>query len=308
MPSRSIVFVHAHPDDESINNGATMARYVADGVHVTLVTCTRGDEGEVIPDDLAHLASDREDDLGEHRIGELSAAMAALGVTDFLRLGGDGRYRDSGMAYDEGRNAIAREVNADHSFWRSDLLEATNQLVPVIRDRRPQVVITYDQNGGYGHPDHVMAHRVATYAVTLAGVPSYRPDLGAPWQVQRVLWTAIPAGRMRDMIKMMRAQGNADAWGGFDPDSDALPPMSSPDESIVAVVDGQDHYQAKLEALRAHRSQIAADSFFLSSPGEVGIGLATESFRLAGGTPFPAGGVADDVFAGLAPDEPAPAA
>ena len=113
--------------------------------------------------DLAHLAADQGDELGQHRLGELKAAMDILGVTDFVRLGGDGRFRDSGMAYDEKGTATARDVLRDGIFWTTDLLEAATELVPLIRDRRPQVLVTYNQFGGYGHPDHIQAHRVAMY-------------------------------------------------------------------------------------------------------------------------------------------------
>ena len=162
--------VHAHPDDETIGNGATMAKYVAEGAAVTLVTCTLGEEGEVLVADLAHLAAEQTDDLGSHRLGELKAAMDILGVVDYVRLGGDGRFRDSGMAYDEKGRATARDVLRDGIFWTTDLLEAANELIPLIRDRRPQVLATYNPFGGYGHPDHIQAHRVAMYAVQLAGV------------------------------------------------------------------------------------------------------------------------------------------
>jgi N-acetyl-1-D-myo-inositol-2-amino-2-deoxy-alpha-D-glucopyranoside deacetylase len=137
------MLVHAHPDDETIGNGVTMAKYVSEGAAVCLVTCTLGEEGEVLVDDLAHLAPDQNDDLGPHRLGELKLAMEILGVTDYIRLGGDGRYRDSGMAYAADGRAIARNVLREGIFWTADLLEAANELVAVIRDRRPQVLITY---------------------------------------------------------------------------------------------------------------------------------------------------------------------
>src|SRR6266478_3364729 len=97
MSDRRVLLVHAHPDDESIGTGATMAKYAAEGAHVTLVTCTLGEEGEILVPELAHLASDKEDGLGEYRIGELADAMKALGVSDHRFLGGAGRWRDSGM-------------------------------------------------------------------------------------------------------------------------------------------------------------------------------------------------------------------
>ena len=130
--------VHAHPDDESIGNGATMARYVSEGAEVRLVTCTLGEEGEVLVDDLGHLAAEHSDELGDHRLGELKLAMEHLGVTDFVRLGGDGRYRDSGMAWGENRQVLPRDELRSGIFWTADLLQAANDLVPLIRsaDRR----------------------------------------------------------------------------------------------------------------------------------------------------------------------------
>ncbi|NUR09550.1 MAG: N-acetyl-1-D-myo-inositol-2-amino-2-deoxy-alpha-D-glucopyranoside deacetylase, partial [Nocardioidaceae bacterium] len=175
-----LLLVHAHPDDESINHGATMAKYVARGTQVTLVTCTLGEEGEVLVPELAHLAADKDDALGQHRITELANAMKELGVTDHRFLGGPGHYRDSGMVWAEDGSATAGEDVKDGTFWRADLTEAADHLVAVIREIRPQVLVTYDQFGNYGHPDHIQAHRVATYATALAAVPSYRPDLGDP--------------------------------------------------------------------------------------------------------------------------------
>jgi N-acetyl-1-D-myo-inositol-2-amino-2-deoxy-alpha-D-glucopyranoside deacetylase len=167
---RSLLLVHAHPDDESIGTGATMAKYAAEGARVTLVTCTLGELGEIIPPELAHLAADREDRLGEYRIGELDAACAALGVADHRFLGGAGRWRDSGM--------IGTPGNDDpRCFWRADLDEAAAALLEVIREVRPQVMISYDDNGGYGHPDHIQAHRVTGRAFSLAGASVAGPSV-----------------------------------------------------------------------------------------------------------------------------------
>jgi N-acetyl-1-D-myo-inositol-2-amino-2-deoxy-alpha-D-glucopyranoside deacetylase len=153
-PARRLLLVHAHPDDESIGTGATMARYAAEGARVTLVTCTLGELGEIIPPSLAHLADGDGTRLGEYRIGELDAACAELGVTDHRFLGGPGRWRDSGMMGTEGNDD-------PRCFWRADLDEAADVLLGVIREVRPQVLVTYDDNGFYGHPDHIQAHRVA---------------------------------------------------------------------------------------------------------------------------------------------------
>ena len=161
-PARRLLLVHAHPDDESIGTGAVMARYAAEGAQVTLVTCTLGERGEIIPPDLAHLGADAEDRLGEYRVGELDAACAELGVTDHRFLGGPGRWRDSGMMGTEGNDD-------PRCFWRASLDEAADALLGVIREVRPQVLVTYDANGFYGHPDHIQAHRVAWHAFQQAG-------------------------------------------------------------------------------------------------------------------------------------------
>jgi N-acetyl-1-D-myo-inositol-2-amino-2-deoxy-alpha-D-glucopyranoside deacetylase len=155
---RRLLLVHAHPDDESIGTGATMARYVAEGAQVTLVTCTLGELGEIIPASLIHLTPDQ---LGAHRIGELAAACAELGVTDHRFLGGPGRWRDSGM--------MGTPANEDRRcFWQADVDEAAAALVKVIEDTEPTAIVTYDANGFYGHPDHIQAHRVAWQAYQLA--------------------------------------------------------------------------------------------------------------------------------------------
>src|SRR3954470_4826243 len=135
-PDRRVLLVHAHPDDETINNGATMARYVAEGAGVTLLTCTLGEEGEILVPALAQLAGDQDDQLGGYRIAELRGAMAALGVTDFRFLGGAGRYRDSGM--------MGTKANEHpRAFWNADLDEAASHAVAVVREVRPQVLVTY---------------------------------------------------------------------------------------------------------------------------------------------------------------------
>src|SRR3954469_22924928 len=165
---RRLLLVHAHPDDEAIGTGATMAKYAAEHALVTLVTCTLGEEGEVLVPELEHLAAAREDTLGQHRIGELAAACEALGVEDHRFLGGAGRWRDSGMMGLETNNR-------PNCFWQADMDEATLELVRVMREVRPQVVVTYDDNGGYGHPDHIQAHNVAVRAFDASGDAGYHP-------------------------------------------------------------------------------------------------------------------------------------
>ena len=297
---RRLMLVHAHPDDETIGNGVTMAKYAAEGAGVTLVTCTLGEEGEVLVPELEHLGAEHDDDLGPMRLEELEKAMAALGITDFVRLGGDYRFRDSGMAYDDQRRAVARDVLRDGTFWTADLLEATNELVPLIRDRRPHVLVTYDENGAYGHPDHVQAHRVAMYGYVLAGMPSYRPELGEAWSVPRVLWNTMSRTRLREAVARLRAAGDTESFAdwGLEPD-DA--PTGPEDEGIAAEITSEEHVGAKLAAMRAHATQITEDGPFFAGTAVLGHAMwATEDYRFVAGTPFPeADGPADDLFAGL---------
>ncbi|MGZ8718437.1 MAG: PIG-L family deacetylase, partial [Aeromicrobium sp.] len=152
LNDRRMLLVHAHPDDETINNGVTMAKYVADGAQVTLITCTAGEEGEVLVPDLAHLASVHQDSLGAHRVEELNEAMSILGVTDHRFLGGFGHFRDSGMKWGEDGHATVMDDTRPDTFWHADLTGAANLLVEIIRTEQPQVVVTYDEFGGYGHP------------------------------------------------------------------------------------------------------------------------------------------------------------
>ncbi len=293
---RRMVLVHAHPDDEAIGTGATMARYVAEGAHVTLVTCTLGEEGEIHLPEIEQLAADQADQLGGYRIHELATACAALGVTDYRLLGGAGRYRDSGM--------MGTPSNEHpRAFWGADLDEAAGHLVRILREVRPQVVVTYDENGFYGHPDHIQAHRVAMRAVELAAQPDVLPDAGEPWQVSKVYWTAVARSMLAASIERFRgAEGNP--FGDIERAEDL--PFGSPDEEIAAAVDGSKYAAAKTASLRAHASQIPPTSWLLTLAGSDGNGpIGVECFRLVAGTRGPAGGVngwEDDLFAGLDTD------
>jgi N-acetyl-1-D-myo-inositol-2-amino-2-deoxy-alpha-D-glucopyranoside deacetylase len=286
---RRLVLVHAHPDDESITTGATMARYAAEGARVTLITCTRGELGEVIPVELAHLAHDRDDTLGEHRVGELAAAMAALGVTDHRFLdevfSGPGaafppvRYRDSGMAWGPDRRATAAPDTRPGAFALAEVAAAAARLAAVFREVRPQVVITYEPGGGYGHPDHVQAHRVTMQAVELAAASG--PG-GAPWSVPKVYWIVIPERAARAALTALAGAGQ-NPFEEFRLDGQ-LPSMFTPDELVTTVIDGSGHVGAKTAALRAHASQIAVDdAFFALSDGVGQPLLSQEHYRLVRG-------------------------
>jgi N-acetyl-1-D-myo-inositol-2-amino-2-deoxy-alpha-D-glucopyranoside deacetylase len=296
-----LLLVHAHPDDETIGNGATMAKYVAEGRGVTLVTCTAGEMGEILVPDLEHLGADRDDRLGEHRREELAAAMKALGVTDHRWLGGFGTYRDSGMKWHPDGHAVAADDLHDNAFWRADLTEAADHLVAVIREVRPQVMVTYDQFGGYGHPDHIQAHRVATYGAALAAAPSYRRDLGEAHDVAKIYWGAMSESRMREGLRVLREAGDTTSFEGMDPDG-PLPHFVSADADLAAAVDATDYIDAKMSALAAHATQITTDGPFFALSNNVGsTAWGVEYYRLAKGTQGPLGpdGLETDLFAGL---------
>jgi N-acetyl-1-D-myo-inositol-2-amino-2-deoxy-alpha-D-glucopyranoside deacetylase len=290
--SRRLLLVHAHPDDETINNGATMARYVAEGAEVTLLTCTLGEEGEIMVPELAQLAADQADQLGGYRISELRAAMAALGVTDSRFLGGAGRYRDSGM--------MGTPANQHpRAFWNADVAEAVAAAVAVVRDVRPQVVVTYDENGGYGHPDHIQAHRVAMGAVAAAADPHYRPELGPVWNVARVYWCCVPRSVLQRGIEALSAAGDTPFEGV--PDAAQLP-FAVPDEDVAAAVDGGDSVDRKYAALRCYPTQIQVDGPFFALSNNVGQQvLGTEYYRLGTGerAVSATGKWEGDLFAGL---------
>ncbi|MGB9012482.1 MAG: N-acetyl-1-D-myo-inositol-2-amino-2-deoxy-alpha-D-glucopyranoside deacetylase [Aeromicrobium sp.] len=298
-PDRRILFVHAHPDDETIGNGTTMAKYVAEGAQVTLVTCTAGEEGEVLVPELEHLAVHHDDALGPHRVKELRDAMAVLGVTDFRFLGGEGHFRDSGMKWAEDGTATAADETRHDTFWSADLTVASDLLVAIIREVRTQVMVTYDQFGNYGHPDHVQAHRVATYASEMAAVRSYRPDLGEPWQVAKFYWSAMAKSQLAEGIRHLRAAGDTTTFEGWDPDN---LPWGSDDHELDAVIDGNDYVDAKMDAMRAHATQIALDGPFFALSNNLGNEVwGAEHYRLAQGQRGPVGpdGLETDLFAGL---------
>ena len=290
---RRLLLVHAHPDDETIGTGATMAKYAAENAQVTLVTCTLGEEGEVLVSELGHLAADQTDGLGEHRIGELAAAMEALRVTDHRFLGGPGRWRDSGMM------GTPPNERPD-CFWQADLDEAVRELVAVVREVRPQVVVTYDSNGGYGHPDHIQAHRVTVAAFDAAADPAYAPELGEVWQASKLYWTAFPKSVLQAGIDHLKEAGETNFFGV---DSADDLPFGSPDEEVTTEVDASDHLDAKIAAMRAHKTQIEVDGPFFALSNNVGQkAFGVEHFILARGTRGAGSGPYDrepDLFAGL---------
>ncbi len=281
--SRSIVFVHAHPDDETIGTGATMARYAADGARVTLVTCTAGEEGEIHVPALAQLEAAQADQLGGYRIRELADAMRALGVTDHRFLGGAGRWRDSGM--------MGTPAN-DHprAFWNADLDAAAADLVDLLREVRPQVLVTYDPNGFYGHPDHIQAHRVATRAAELAGD-------AAP---AKIYWTTTPRSVLQAGLEHF-ANSSDNPFAGVERVEDL--PFGVPDEEVAVRIDATAYAEAKMAAVRAHATQIPPTSWLYSLAANTGAdALGVEYYTLAAGERGPGDGPhgwESDLFAGL---------
>ncbi|MFR9801749.1 N-acetyl-1-D-myo-inositol-2-amino-2-deoxy-alpha-D-glucopyranoside deacetylase [Pseudonocardia sp. RS010] len=297
LPARRILFVHAHPDDETLTTGGAIARYAAaPGTVCAVVTCSLGEEGEVIPPELRELAPDRGDQLGGYRVHELAAALGALGGPEHRYLGGLGRWRDSGMEHGEGTRALTPAVLHPRALAAPGAFdEQLGQLLGVVDELRPQVVVSYADDGGYGHPDHVRAHELTTAAAAA------RPDV-----VARVFHavrsrSALDAGLagIRDLPGMpFRVPG-----------PDELP--SAPDAVVTTRLDVPEHRAARVAAMRAHATQIAVWEHADGARGAAGA-AGTVAFAMSNGVAQPlidveeyamASGAGptptDDLFAGL---------
>jgi N-acetyl-1-D-myo-inositol-2-amino-2-deoxy-alpha-D-glucopyranoside deacetylase len=285
---RRLLLVHAHPDDETLTTGGTMARYAADhDASVTLVTCTLGEQGEVIPPQLAMLAADAADQLGGYRIGELAAACAELGVTDHRFLGGTGRWRDSGMvlAGHGVRAAAPQRLHPRALAARAALADQVDALTAVLEEVAPQVVVTYAADGGYGHPDHVRAHDITAAAVRR--VP----------EVARLFATAV--GR-KTLDAGLAGLESGPGLPFRMPGPDELPTV--PDADVTLSLDVAAHRAARLAALAAHATQVSlwegpGRTAFAMSNGVAQPLLDVEEFVLVQGEPVAPG--ADDLFAGI---------
>lgn len=268
-----LLFVHAHPDDESLNNGATIAHYAALGAAVHVVTCTLGEEGEVIGERWVQLAADHADQLGGYRIGELTAALHLLGIGEPMFLGGAGRWRDSGMAATEARGRTVRFVDADKD-------EAVGALVAILRELRPHVVVTYDPNGGYGHPDHIRAHDVTTAAVAASGSADYP---GKAWTVPKFYWTVMSRNAFEASAAVLGPEDMLPGWVVADDESE----FAYGDDQIDAMLDASDGLAAKIGALTAHTTQVTVGptgrACALSNNVALPI-LGFEAYVLASGT------------------------
>ena len=249
----TLMAVHAHPDDECFGTGGVLARYGAEGIRTVLVTATGGEEGEIHDPDLNE--EEARPRLKEIREQELRRAVAVLGITELELLG----YRDSGMA---GTPANENPAN----FHNAPLDEATGRLVRLIRKYRPQVLATYNEDGGYGHPDHIKCHVVTTAAFDAAGDPARYPDAGPAWTPLKLYATAWSRERWRDFFAILKERGIELPFGWNDDDAresegagdgDALPPAEGTAEQVAAgvVVPPEDTEAAAEGARREGRDE-----------------------------------------------------
>jgi mycothiol conjugate amidase Mca len=274
--------VHAHPDDEAIGTGGILARYAREGLQTVLVTCTGGEVGEIAPE-----TGVAPEELGAVRERELREASEILGVTHLELLG----YRDSGMA------GTPDNEHPD-AFARADLDEATGRLVSLVRQYRPQVMVTYDENGFYGHPDHINAHRIARAAYERAGDPGQYPDQGLePWAPTKLYYSVVSRSAMAQFGERLREAG-IEFPIRAESDEEA-PPFGTPDDLVTTVVDVSAEVDRKRRALFAHATQMGPEVFFARLPPALfGLLFSRESFQLAQSR-VPASAPETDLFAGL---------
>ncbi len=259
---RTLLAVFAHPDDESFGTGGTLAHYARQGVRVVLVCATRGEVGDIADPSLA-----TRETLAAVREKELLCAARELGIADVIFLG----YRDSGM--------IGSPEN-DHpeAFINAPATRVVPELVKIIRRERPDVVITFEPNGGYGHPDHIAVHHHTVAAFHAAGSLYRYPEEGDPWQPARLFYTAIPRRVFLEVRERLTARGidthDLDAW--------LAAGMGWPDEQINVILDVSDSVDAKWRAIRCHRTQVGPDNFFARLPEDIRQAvLSREYFALA---------------------------
>ncbi len=294
----TLMVVHAHPDDECLGTGGTLARYSAEGIRTVLVTATRGEEGEMHDPDLVE--EEVRPRMAEVREGELRRAVAILGVTDLEFLG----YRDSGMM---GTPANENPAN----FHNADPEEALGRLVRLVRRYRPQVLVTYNEDGGYGHPDHLQCHRVTAAAFDAAADPARFPDAGPAWAPSKfyaIAWSREAMQAFRDEMKARGLRWPSDSDGveevkadeaGTEPAEQAEEEeeWGQPEATITAFIDTRGYAKAVHEALRQHRTQPVG--FFTELPEDlVAMTRARDYYvllrsRIASERPE------DDLFAGI---------
>ena len=279
MAELSLLGVFAHPDDEQTMSGA-FAKAAAEGIKTGLVCATRGELGEIADPSLA-----TPDNLGAVREAELRAACTVLGIKYLWFLD----YRNSGM--------IGTPGNEDPTcFYKVNDEEALARLVKIVRDFRPTVMVTFDETGGYGHPDHLTIYRLTTSAFHAAADPDFYPETGEPWQTARLYYSSFPRSRIKRMSQWLRDNNLISGFDRFDPDT-----LGMPDELITNSIDVAEWSHLKEHSLNMHRTQLSPDSPFRKIPPEINNELrATEHYAFAAGTPLPnTPDAPTDLFAGL---------
>ncbi len=282
----TLMIVHAHPDDEAIGTGGVLARYSAEGIRTVLVTATLGEEGEIVVPELN--TPEVKARLAEVRHEELRRAVAILGVSDLEILG----YRDSGMAGSESNSH-------PDCFNMADSDEATGRLVRLVRAYKPQVLVSYNEFGGYGHPDHIACHKATVSAFDAAGDPERYPAAGPPWTPLKLYYTNSPRRQLQRGWEAMKARGLHTPLD--DPNFD-IARFTVPDDVITTAVEVGEYMQRKFEALLVHRTQIAPEGRFMTIPKDIRREIFGHEYftRVAARVDVPQNGeYEDDLFAGV---------
>jgi LmbE family N-acetylglucosaminyl deacetylase len=268
--------VFAHPDDETFGAGSTLARYVTEGVDVTVVCATRGEAGEIAPGSDA-----TPETLGAVREAELRAALEVLGVQSLVVLG----YRDSGM--------VGTVDNSNPSaFINAPIPEAVGRLVELMRVNRPHVVVTMHPGGGYGHPDHIRASELTTQAFKVAGDPAFPSrSVEEPWSPGKLYYHGFPRSQMVRWLKYIRETNPSSELAEMDPNT-----LGTADEEISTVLDVSPYLEARIHAAEQHRSQ---QSPFTMLPRELTTEVLSQDFWVRAEPPWHGGEMETDLFAGL---------
>jgi LmbE family N-acetylglucosaminyl deacetylase len=279
MPELSLLGIFAHPDDEQVMSGV-FASAAAEGIRTGLVCATRGEVGEIADPSLA-----TQETLGEVREAELRVAVTVLGVKYLWFLD----YRDSGM--------MGTPPNDEPgAFYRSDPEEALGKIVAIVRDFKPNVMVTFDETGGYGHPDHLTIYKLATDAFSAAADPTLYPQAGNPWQADRLFYSAFPRSWMARMTEFIEELNVETVFASLDPDK-----FGVPDEEITNEIDVSEWVALKERSMGHHRTQLNPNSPLARMSDElIWQWRSREHFVLAAGKPLPEDPSArEDLFAGL---------
>ncbi len=281
--NRCLLVVVAHPDDETFGCGGLLARYSSEGVRVVLVCATRGEAGEISDPSLA-----TSENLGQVREQELREAARTLGVADLCLLG----YRDSGMSGSPSNQH-------PEALYRADQDQVTGQIVEIIRRVRPQVLVTFDPKGGYGHPDHIAVHKAARDAFVSAGDPSRYLELSAnglqPHSPSRLYYFVFPRSAVYAFQAAIREEGIQSDLADIDPET-----MGTPDDEITTIIDVAMHKAAKEQAARHHRTQTLGKDPFNWIPEPLRSSFLSTEHLVRAEPPFVSGEPKEkDIFCGI---------